>query len=99
MNIKNLNFNLREIKTSGITAAELDYLAAISGSYESLFSKKAIKFRERNLHLQELSEDDYRSLILEEYTFLKRPVFLHNNEVFIGNSKSVIESLKQKLKA
>jgi len=99
LNIKHLNFDFREIKTTGITAAELDYLATISGSYASLFSKKAVKFRERNLHNENLLEDDYRRLILEEYTFLKRPVFLYNNEVFIGNSKAVIESLKQKIEA
>ncbi|MEC8602809.1 MAG: arsenate reductase, partial [Bacteroidota bacterium] len=37
--------------------------------------------------------------ILEEDTFLKRPVFIIDDEIFIGNSKSVIDSLKQKLNA
>jgi len=36
---------------------------------------------------------------LEEYTFLKRPVFIYNNEIFIGNAKKTIESLKTKLGA
>jgi arsenate reductase len=34
---------------------------------------------------------------LDEYTFLKRPVFIVDNEIFIGNSKSVVAALKLKL--
>jgi len=32
--------------------------------------------------------------ILKEYTFLKRPIFIDGDLVFIGNSKKLIESLK-----
>ena len=44
-----------------------------------------------------ITEDDYRQLILEEYTFLKRPVFLVGNDIFIGNSKKEIDRLKEKI--
>jgi len=54
-------------------------------------------YRERDLKNQELSEQDYRQFILEEYTFLKRPVFVVDDEIFIGNSKKVIENLKETL--
>ena len=47
-----------------------------------------------NLKSKSLSETDFRQLILDEYTFLKRPVFIVDNEIFIGNSKKVIEELK-----
>jgi arsenate reductase len=43
------------------------------------------------------TEQDYRKLILKEYTFLKRPVALIDNEIFIGNSKAVVEQLKTAL--
>ena len=44
-----------------------------------------------------LSETDYRQLILEEDTFLKRPVFIVNDKIFIGNSQKTIEALSSAL--
>ena len=38
--------------------------------------------------------DDYKKYILEYYTFLKRPVILLNNQIFIGNSKKTVEAAK-----
>ena len=50
-----------------------------------------------DLKNQVLSEADYRQFLLDEYTFLKRPVFIVDEEIFIGNSKKVIEKLKEKI--
>jgi arsenate reductase len=50
-----------------------------------------------DLKNQVLSEADYRQFLLDEYTFLKRPVFIVDQEIFIGNSKKVIEALKEKI--
>jgi arsenate reductase len=44
-----------------------------------------------------LSESDYKRLILEEDTFLKRPVFIVNDSIFVGNSKKTVEALKKSL--
>lgn len=77
---------LQDIKTEPITANQLDELRRAAGSYEALFSKRARLYRERNLQEATLGEPDYRDLILEHYTFLKRPVVLAGNRVFIGNS-------------
>ena len=63
---------------------------ALTGSYEALFSKRAQLYRQRNLNEQTLSEEDYKNLILEHYTFLKRPVMLVDNQIFVGNSKKVV---------
>ena len=49
------------------------------------------------LHEQTLTEKDYRRLILEEYTFLKRPVAIVGKQIFIGNTKAVVEALKNAL--
>jgi len=69
----------------------------ISGSYEVLFNKRAKLYKKMDLKNQLLSEADYRQFILDEYTFLKRPVFIIDDEIFIGNSKKVIEELKAKI--
>lgn len=82
---------LQDIKTERITEAQLDEMRSLSGSYEALFSRRALKYKEMGLASQKLSETDYRRLILEEYTFLKRPVMLNGNEIFIGNAPKTVE--------
>jgi len=62
-----------------------------------LFNKRAKLYKAMDLKNQVLSEADYRQFILDEYTFLKRPVFILNDEIWIGNSKKVIEDLKEKI--
>ena len=90
-------FELREIKSNQITSSELDEMKELAGSYEALFSRRSRQYAAKGLKDKKLSEDDYRGLILEEYTFLKRPVTILNNEIFIGNSPKEIERLRQKL--
>ena len=87
-------FTLQDIKTESISADQLDALRERVGSYEDLFSRRAIKYRTLGLKDQALTEADYRRLILEEYTFLKRPVVVVGEEVFVGNSKKAVEGAK-----
>ena len=90
-------FEKQEIKTNPITVAQLEELYKLSNNYEGLFNKRAKLYRERDLKNQNLTEQDYRQFILDEYTFLKRPVFIVENDIFIGNSKKVVEALKERL--
>lgn len=83
-------FTLQDIKTETITPEELAEMRELTDSYESLFSRRAVLYRERGLGNQNLGEDDYKNLILEQYTFLKRPVIINDGEIFIGNSKKVV---------
>ena len=64
-----------------------------TSSYEALFSKRAQKYKCMGLKEQNLQEEDLKKLLLQEYTFLKRPVFFVDNTIFVGNSKKVIDSL------
>ena len=96
--LKELNlpadFELQDIKTEAITVKQLEAMHALAGSYEALFSKRATLYKEMDLKNQKLEERDYKHYILEHYTFLSRPVIIFNNAIFIGNSKSVVESVK-----
>ena len=83
---------LQDIKVENIDANTLDWLKEKVGSYEALFSKRAIKYRSLGLNEIQLTEDDYRKYILEEYTFLKRPFMINGDEVFIGNAKKDVAS-------
>ncbi|NOR27465.1 MAG: arsenate reductase [Lutibacter sp.] len=78
---------LQEIKTEPITVKQLDKLHDLTNSYEVLFSRRAKKYKQMDLKNQVLTEQDYKQLILDEYTFLKRPVIINNNEVYVGNTK------------
>ncbi len=92
-------FELQEIKTQKITPEQLDAMKALAGSYESLFSRKAMKFRSMGLAEKQLTEHDYRRLILEEYTFLKRPVIFIDGEIFVGSAPKTVKAAKEKLAA
>lgn len=89
---------LQDIKHFPIPEEELEELKNLSGSYESLFSKRAKLYQERGLKNSKLSEEDYRDLLLEHYTFLKRPLLLLDDRIFIGNSKKNVEEAKKALK-
>ena len=88
---------LQEIKSEPITPGQLEEMAALSGNYESLFSKRAMLFHQRGLHEKNLSENDYKELMMEHYTFLKRPVVLVDGQIFVGNSKKVVQAAKEAL--
>lgn len=91
------SFIMQDIKTQGITEEELDELFNLTDSFEELFSKRARLYKERNLKNEELLEEDYKALILEHYTFLKRPVIVNNDEIFIGSSKKTVAAAKQSI--
>lgn len=88
---------LQDIKAEPITDAQLTEMKKLAGSYEALFSRKAMLYRERNLKEKQLTETDYKNLILEHYTFLSRPVTIANNKIFIGNARKAVDGAKQAL--
>lgn len=94
--IKRLNpksdVELIDIKQTNIDEKTLDWLKEKVGSYEGLFSKRAMKYRGMGLHEMKLTEADYRRYMLEEYTFLKRPFVIYDDHIWIGNAKKEVES-------
>jgi len=87
------DFVLQDIKTTPITVLQLEEMYQRSKSYEALFSRRAKKYHQMDLKNQTLTEADYKQLILEEYTFLKRPVIIDGDTIFIGSSKKIVEVL------
>ncbi len=97
--LKELNptsdFILQDIKENEVTVKQLEEMHNLSGSYESLFSKRAKLYKAMDLKNQSLTERDFKHYILEHYTFLKRPVIIIENQIFIGNSKTVVKAARQ----
>lgn len=90
-------FNLREIKRLPILQEELDYLVHRTGSSIALLNTRARKLQSPDYKGLEITETLARNLILEDYTFLKRPVFLIEGKVYAGNSPTVISAVKTSL--
>ena len=83
-----------DIKKNPITESQLEILYEIVGSYEDLINKRAKIFKQYNLKDQNLNEDDYKVLLLEHYTFLKRPLLIFDKTIFIGNSAKTVMAAK-----
>lgn len=86
-------FEMVDIKTRAMTLAEVDEMISLAGSVDAIFSKRARKYRSMGLHERDLSKDEIKNFILEEYTFLKRPVIIADDQIFVGNSKKVVASM------
>ena len=76
-------FTMQDIKFEKITPAQLEEMKKMAGSYEALFSRRAIKYKALGLKDKKLEEKDYRKFILDEYTFLKRPIVIINDKIFV----------------
>ena len=96
--INDKNVVMQDIKTEQISPAQLDQMKKMAGSYEALFSRRALLYKERGLKDKKLAGIDYRDLILEHYTFLKRPVTILGKQIFIGNEKKSVAALKAAVK-
>lgn len=91
------SWEVQNIKEQNIDEDTLDQLKAVYGSYEALFSKRAMKYKSMGIKDKVKKDEDYKPLILQEYTFLKRPVIFVEDRVFVGNSKSTIGEVKAAL--
>ena len=91
------SFKKQDIKSEEITEKELQELYDLTKSYEELFSRRAKLYQERDLKSKNLQEEDYRNLLLEHYTFLKRPVIVNKDEIFIGSSPKTVAAAKESI--
>ena len=93
LGLKQKKFSFQDIKTEKMTNEQLSEMKKMAGSYEALFSRVALKYK--TLDPKPSTEAEYKKLILNEYTFLNRPVILYNNNIFIGNTKGNVAKAKE----
>lgn len=86
-----------DIKKQAITAEVLELLKAHFGTYEAVFSKKSKRYSEVKASIS--GDEDHKTLILSDYTFLKRPVIIYNGFYSVGNDRSSIERLQENFNA
>ncbi|MFN3020676.1 arsenate reductase family protein [Chryseobacterium sp. TY3] len=88
------DWELREIKSAPVTKEELTEMYNLTKSYEALFSKKSTQIKAREIEVKTLGEKNFKDLILDHYSFLKRPVFITEKDIFAGSDKKNLENLK-----
>lgn len=82
---------LIDLKRNPMNQAELNQLYSLTKSYEKLFNKRALLFRDYKKKNPHPKEKDYKKLILTHYSYLKRPILMINNKLVAGNSEKSIE--------
>lgn len=88
---------MQNIKTHPLSEKQIDALAKRAGSYEALINKRATLWKEQKFSEKNLTENDYRQLLLDHYTFLKRPVIDYKENLFVGNDKKTVQTIKEML--
>ena len=90
---------LINIKSQHISEEDLDFMYKHTGSYEALFNKKAQKYKAMPASEKPVKDEDYKGLILSDYTFLKRPAAILDDQVIAGSTPESVNKLIQILKA
>jgi arsenate reductase len=90
-------FELINIKENPITDADLAMISSKTDSIESFFSKRSQSYKKMNLKDKSLSDQEMKDLMKQDYTFLKRPVIIDGDSIFIGSDKKTLEKLEQHL--
>ena len=83
-----------DIKKNPLTEHQLELLFQRTQSYEALFNKRAQRYKQRGLKDQVLSDTDYGELLSDHYTFLKRPVLVYEEHIFVGNAAKTVAEAK-----
>lgn len=93
------DFEMHDLKKMPLLTSDLEFLRTKVDGYIDLVNKRSRRIKALGLNLGQLSEKELKQYLIAEYTFLKRPVFIINEQVFIGNSKSTVESLMKYLES
>ncbi len=71
---------------------EIREMAALSG-IDQIFARRSPSLKQMGLVGRELSEDEMVNLMLKEPKLVRRPLIRVGNQVFIGGSGSVLDSV------
>ena len=85
--------SFRNLKEEPLSVDEARGLAEKVGGVETLFSRRAMKYRQMGLHERELSDDEMLRLMAEEYTFVTRPVIVRGGRATAGFSAKRVDEL------
>lgn len=91
------SFEQQDIKFEPISAEQAEHFYSFTGSYEALINKRARKLKAVLEEHPVNADTDYKQILLMDYTFLKRPVFEIEGQLFVGNAPKTVEAIKEAL--
>lgn len=87
------SFQTIDIKKENISKEDLQLARKAFDSYIELFNKRARKIKALELELNSLSEQELEQHILDEYSFLKRPLMIDGDTILAGNAKKTVAQM------
>ncbi len=88
---------LQNVKEAMVTPEQLQFLYNHTNNYEQLINKRGRVYAQLKREGTVFSEVVYKALLEKEYSCLKRPILIWNNNVFLGNSKATVAAMKTAL--
>ena len=88
---------LQNVKEAMVTPEQLRFLYNHTNNYEQLINKRGRIYAQLKREGTVFSEAVYKTLLEKEYSCLKRPILIWNNNVFLGNSKATAAAMKTAL--
>lgn len=85
--------NFHDVKEDQLPKKEIEKLVKLVGGAEKLFSKRAMKYRSMGLNEMDLSENDLLKHMVDEYTFIRRPVLVYGDQALAGFSKKKYDEM------
>jgi len=83
-----------DLKANMISSDDLAIMYGLTKSYEVLFSKRSQRFQSQGLMKNINSDEDYGILLPQDYTFLKRPILVYDDHIFVGNSPKTDQDIQ-----
>lgn len=80
-----------DLKADMLSRKDVEGLVEMVGGAETLFSKRAMKYRSMKLNERTLTEKEMTDLMVDEYTFIKRPVITDGKMAIAGFAKKRVE--------
>jgi len=91
------SFEQQDIKINPVTELQVEGFYKHTGSYEELINRRARKLKDVLAENPVKEDVDFKRILLMDYTFLKRPVFEIDGQLFVGNAKNTVEATKAAL--
>ena len=84
LNTNNIEFTFHDFRKDGLTEEQLNQFVEMS-DWQLLMNKRSTSFRNLDDNIkQNLSDENCMSACLEQPTLIKRPVLIHNSQLFVG---------------
>ena len=83
--------NFHDVKENRLSRKEVEGLVKLVGGADKLFSKRAMKYRSLGLNEMDLTDKDLVRYMIEEYTFIRRPVLVSGDFAMAGFAKKKYE--------